>query len=209
MNDIIIGENKGGAGHQMGKKRNFLGRGTEISGRWGGRRFQNFTRSQNNVGLAGIFNDFLFESKTKKLWYFKVGYVLRQCWRNRIFGFFGGGGGEIVAIFHPPPKKVSTILAVFVIQGYKFFWRNKSKFVGQKKFFLMGNQKRQKKMVLKIWKSQKWVKFEHLEKIALWENLLGLFVVILFVIFFLFSPKKLFYRFRETKRIHSKLFEKN
>ena len=72
----------------------------------------------------------------------------------------------------------------------------------------MGNQKRQKKMVLKIWKSQKWVKFEHIEKIALWENLLGLFVAILFVISF-FSPKKLFYSFRETKRIHSKLFEKN
>ena len=47
-------------------------------------------------------------------------------------------------------------------------------------------------MVLKIWKSPKWVKFEHFEKTALWENLLGLFVAILFVIFFLFSQKNYF-----------------
>ena len=49
-------------------------------------------------------------------------------------------------------------------------------------------------MVLKIWKSQKWVKFEYFEKIALWENLLGLFIAILFVIF-IFSPKTLFCSF--------------
>ena len=72
----------------------------------------------------------------------------------------------------------------------------------------MGNQELQKKLVLKICKSQKWVKFEHFEKIALWENLLGLFGAILFVIF-IFSPQKLFCRFRETKCIHSRLFEKN
>ena len=56
----------------IGGKTHFWG-ATEISGRWGGQRFQNLAGSQKNVGLAGIFNDFLFESKTKKLWYFKVG----------------------------------------------------------------------------------------------------------------------------------------
>ena len=55
-----------------------------------------------------------------------------------------GGGGEIVSIFHPP-KKESRILAAFVIQRYKFFWRNKSKFVGQKKIFFDGKPKMTKK----------------------------------------------------------------
>ena len=55
------------------------------------------------------------------------------------------GGGENSGHFPPPQKKVSTILAVFVIQGYKFFWRNKSKFVGQKKIFFDGKPKMTKK----------------------------------------------------------------
>ena len=99
-------------------------------------------------------------------------------------------------------------MAAFVIQRYKFFWRNKSKFVGQKKNFFDGKPKMTKKNGFENLEIQKWVKFEHFEKIALWENFLGLFVAILFVIF-IFSPKKLFCSFRETKRIHSRLFEKN
>ena len=67
----LSAKTKGGRSPNGGKT-TFLG-ATEISGRWAGRRFQNLARSQKNVGLAGIFNNFLFESKTKKLWYFEVG----------------------------------------------------------------------------------------------------------------------------------------
>ena len=48
------------------------------------------------------------------------------------------------------PQKESRILVVFVILLQKLFWENNSKFAGQKKFFLMENQKWQKKMVLKM-----------------------------------------------------------
>ena len=36
----------------------------------------------------------------------KIYGVLRQCWRNRTFGFFGG---EISAVFHPPPPKKKRV----------------------------------------------------------------------------------------------------
>ena len=45
---------------------------TEISGRLCGRRSQNLAWWKIIVGLAGIFKDFLFKSKTKKLCHFKV-----------------------------------------------------------------------------------------------------------------------------------------
>ena len=67
----LSAKTKGGAGHQMGEKRNFLGRQKFLAdGVAGGSKFGRIIK---NVGLAVIFNDFLFESKTKKLWYFKVG----------------------------------------------------------------------------------------------------------------------------------------
>ena len=73
LNVVIIGENKGGQHWSpSGEKMQFFGQ-TEISGRWGGRKFQNLAGWEKLFGLVGIFNDFLFESKTKKLCNFKVG----------------------------------------------------------------------------------------------------------------------------------------
>ena len=71
-----------------GGKMQFFGQ-TEISGRWGCRRFQNLGGWKKLFGLAGIFNDFLFESKTKKLCNFKIGQ----------FGIFEKHGCS------PPPLK--------------------------------------------------------------------------------------------------------
>ena len=53
------------------KKTHFFGP-TEISGRLCGRRSQNLAGWKKIVSLAGVFKDFLFESKTKKLCHFKV-----------------------------------------------------------------------------------------------------------------------------------------
>ena len=74
--------------------------------------------------------------------------------------FFWGGGSS--GHFSP---KVSTILAVFVIQGYKFFWENKSKFVGQKKIFFDGKPKMTKKIGFENLEIPKMG--QHFEKIAL------------------------------------------
>ena len=126
---------------------------------------------------------------------------------GKIEHFISWGGGGLSGHFSPPPKLLLNFPCIWDM-GLKFFFRKQKLFCSSKIFFLMGNQKWQKKMVLKIWKSPKWVKFEHFEKIALWENFLGLFVAIPFVVF-IFSPKKFFYSFRETKRIHSRLFGKN
>ena len=53
------------------KKTHFFG-STKISGRLCSRRSQNLVGWTKIVGLAGIFKDFLFELKTKKLCHFKV-----------------------------------------------------------------------------------------------------------------------------------------
>ena len=71
MNFIIIHENKGGAGHLVPKKRAFLGRHKFVSDYVaGGPKI--WLGEKKIVGLAGIFKDFLFELKTKKLCHFKV-----------------------------------------------------------------------------------------------------------------------------------------
>jgi hypothetical protein len=57
---------KGESRSPSAKKTYFFG-ATEISGRWGGRRFQNLGAWGKIVGLAGIFKDLFFESKTKKV----------------------------------------------------------------------------------------------------------------------------------------------
>ena len=62
---------KQGGRSPSAEKTHFFG-ATEISGRWGGRRSQNLAGWEKIVGLAGIFKDLFFESKTKKLCYFKV-----------------------------------------------------------------------------------------------------------------------------------------
>jgi hypothetical protein len=61
------------------------------------------------------------------------------------------GGVKKWRFFTPPPlPDESIILAVLVIQVYKCFWGNKSKFVVQKKLFLMENQKMTKRNVIEI-----------------------------------------------------------
>ena len=60
-------QKQGGAGQQVDEKRTFWA--TKISV-WGAKIWLD---EKKNVGLAEIFKDFLFESKTKKLCYFKVG----------------------------------------------------------------------------------------------------------------------------------------
>ena len=51
---------------------------------WTGQRFQNLARWQKNVfGLAGIFNDFLFEAKTKELCNFKIDQI-EICDKNMV-----------------------------------------------------------------------------------------------------------------------------
>ena len=79
---------KGGGRSPSGGKTKFFEQ-TEISGRWGGRGFQNLAGWKKLVSLAGIFNDFLFELKSKKLCNFKDGQ----------FGIFEKHGCP------PPPLK--------------------------------------------------------------------------------------------------------
>ena len=72
LNAIIFRKNKGGGRSPSGGKTKFFEQ-TEISGRWGGRGFQNLAGWKKSASLAGIFNDFLFELKSKKLCNFKDG----------------------------------------------------------------------------------------------------------------------------------------
>ena len=62
---------EGGPGHLVPKKRTFWGRHKFLADYVaGGPKI--WPDEKKNVGLAGIFKDFLFESKTKKLCHFKV-----------------------------------------------------------------------------------------------------------------------------------------
>ncbi len=67
----FLAKTKGGTRSPSAKKTHFFGP-TKISGRLCGRRSQNLAGWKKIVGLAGVFKDFLFESKTKKLCHFKV-----------------------------------------------------------------------------------------------------------------------------------------
>ena len=63
-----------------GGKTQFFGK-TEISGWWGGERFHNLAGWEKLFCLDGIFNNFLFESKTKKLCNFKS-WSIRNLWKS-------------------------------------------------------------------------------------------------------------------------------
>ena len=74
MNAIIFRKNKGGGQVTKwgGGETKFFGQ-TEISGQWGGWGSQNLAGLKKLVSLAGIFNNLLFELKSKKLCNFKDG----------------------------------------------------------------------------------------------------------------------------------------
>ena len=88
----FLAKTKGGGRSPSAKKTHFFGP-TEISGRLCGRRSQNLAGWKIIVALAGIFKDFSFESKTKKLCHFKVSQfeifekqgcppLWNECWRK-------------------------------------------------------------------------------------------------------------------------------
>ena len=77
----LSAKTKGRRGRSLGGgKTQFFGK-TEISGWWGGGRFQNLAGWEKLFCLDGIFNNFLFESKTKKLCNFKS-WSIRNLWKT-------------------------------------------------------------------------------------------------------------------------------
>ena len=116
-------------------------------------------------------------------------YILRQCWRNRTFHFFGGRGNKVH--LHPPPQMSPAFWLYLRDEPRIFFEETKVSLTGEM-FFFCEKTKMTKIFGFEIWKGLKKANFEQFWKSSFFvHDLLSFSRAIIFSHFCFFLKKLL------------------